>query len=280
MDRLQKKCVIASAGVHLLLALILFVGPAFLSGRDRPDNSPILDIIPSKLIDAPFSGGGNPDAKPPPPAPLTPVPSAPPATKPEPIKIREPEKANEPAPQKLDPDALELKDLKKKPDISLTPVTRKPESRKTTKQSSTDDTQEKQLADKRRKAAELLGSTARSLRDDISSSTSVEMPGPGGGGEAYASYDEIVRSMYWHAWVAPEDTASDTAVVRATVIISRDGTVISARITAFSGDANVDKSVQRALERVTFVAPFPQGAKDQQRTYPIKFDLRAKRLNG
>jgi hypothetical protein len=40
----------------------------------------------------------------------------------------------------------------------------------------------------------------------------------------------------------------------------------------------VDASVQRSLDRVTTIGrPFPEGSKDQQRTYILKFDLRAKR---
>ncbi len=37
MNRLQKKCVIATAGFHLLLLVILFVGPAFFWSREKPD---------------------------------------------------------------------------------------------------------------------------------------------------------------------------------------------------------------------------------------------------
>ena len=48
-------------GLHLLLLLILLVGPAFLASKSKSDNSPILDVIPGKLIDAAFSGGGNPN---------------------------------------------------------------------------------------------------------------------------------------------------------------------------------------------------------------------------
>src|SRR5262249_54581056 len=129
MNRLQQKCFLASTGVHLLLALILFVGPAFLSSPNRSDNSPILDIIPSKLIDAPFSGGGNPNPKPPPQSPATPSPVAPPVqsqAKPEPVKLPEPPELkpvvrNE-VTENQDPDSLETKETKKKPQISLTPV--------------------------------------------------------------------------------------------------------------------------------------------------------------
>ena len=47
MNRMQQKCFVASAGFHLLLVLILLVGPAFLSSKSKSDNSPILDVIPN-----------------------------------------------------------------------------------------------------------------------------------------------------------------------------------------------------------------------------------------
>ena len=89
-----------------------------------------------------------------------------------------------------------------------------------------------------------------------------------------------MRSIYYHAWVPPEDTASENAIVKATVTIGSDGNVISTGIINPSGDSAVDSSVRRTLDRVTFIAPFPEGSKDKQRVYTIKFDLKAKRLNG
>jgi hypothetical protein len=38
--------------------------------------------------------------------------------------------------------------------------------------------------------------------------------------------------------------------------------------------------VQRTLDRVTFVAPFPDGAKEKERTFIINFNLKAKRMLG
>jgi hypothetical protein len=35
MNRLQKKCVIVTAGIHLLLLVILMVGPAFFRSEER-----------------------------------------------------------------------------------------------------------------------------------------------------------------------------------------------------------------------------------------------------
>jgi TonB family protein len=291
MNRLHQKCFVASGGVHLLLMVILLVGPAFLTSKSKVDTSPILDVIPTKLIDAAFSGGGNPNATPPPPAPpVPPAPNvAPPTPPPEPVKVRAPEPPPEPVkevkPTQPDPNAVEPNnDTKpKKLEISLKPVIRKPDTGKTAKPPTTQpstDTEAQRLADARRRAADLIGRTARSLREDVSPGTTLEAFGPGGGGEVYASYDQVVRSIYWHAWTAPEDTVSDDAVTKVTVTIASDGSVLSARIIKASNDASVDRSVQRALDRVTFIAPFPEGAKDKQRTYTINFNLKAKRLTG
>ena len=52
MNRLQKKCVIATAGFHLLLLVILFVGPAFFNEKPKADDSPVLDVIPANLIES------------------------------------------------------------------------------------------------------------------------------------------------------------------------------------------------------------------------------------
>src|SRR5437868_14114754 len=103
MNRLQKKCFIASAGMHLLLLLILLIGPAFLSSKNKIEEMPTIDFIPTKLIDAAFSGGGNPNSRPPPAPPAPPTPpqrdTAPPEPKPDPkpevVKIREPEQVKE-----------------------------------------------------------------------------------------------------------------------------------------------------------------------------------------
>jgi TonB family protein len=284
MDRLQKKCAIGSTGVHLLLGLILFVGPAFLTSSSKPDNSQILDIVPSILVENAVYGGGNPKAKLAPAILPTPTPPAEqPQPKPQIAKVEEPsppkEQPKTTPPEQQDADSLELKETKKKPQISLTPVIRKPTSTKTSNQATTSDN-DKQLADRRRKAADMLASAARSLRDDVSSGITLDPTGPGGGGPVYAGYDQFVRSVYWHAWVPPEDTASENAVVKATVTIARDGNVLSFGIINACGDTAVDTSVRRTLERVSFIAPFPEGVKDKQRIYTIKFDLKAKRLNG
>jgi len=84
MNRLQKKCVIVTAGVHLLLLVILLVGPAFFSPRPKVDDIQVLTVIPAMLVDAPFSSGVANAA--PPPEPVAP-PQPPP---PEPVPVSPP----------------------------------------------------------------------------------------------------------------------------------------------------------------------------------------------
>ena len=106
------------------------------------------------------------------------------------------------------------------------------------------------------------------------------MTAVGNSSVAAANYAQVVKSVYEQAWTPPADTASDDANVKVRVTIASDGTVISAQVLAPSGDTSVDASVQNTLDRVQFIAPFPAGSTDKERTYIINFNLKAKRLNG
>ena len=99
---------------------------------------------------------------------------------------------------------------------------------------------------------------------------------PGDSTVAYANYASVVKSVYDAAWTLPDTIAKDENVT-VKVTIASDGTVISARIIDRSGDAPVDASVQRALDRVSFVARFPEGSSDKQRTYTINFNPQIKK---
>ncbi len=278
MDRLQKKCFVVSAGLHLLLALILMIGPAFLSSRTRSDDMPPLDFIPWKTVDAQASGGGNPIAKPPPATPLTPP--RPEAAQPPPETARQPLPPKEIKPPKPESESFEASNepKQKKLQISTTPVLRKSTAQKISKQPAQADARMQQLAELRRRAATQLSKAVRSLTD-LSSSTTIEEIGHGGGA-AYANYAQIVKSIYEQAWIPPDDAANDEAITKVTVTIASDGQVLSANIVRQSGDSKVDSSVRRTLARVTFIAPFPEGAKEKERTYTINFNLKAKRALG
>jgi colicin import membrane protein len=277
MKRLHKKCVIASAGVHLLLVLILFVGPAFLAPKTKMPDMPLLDFVPFETVDALVSGGGNPNATPPPaqlnapPEPKAPVIETPPPPKPEPKK---PDPKPEPVPEKPKEAAM-VPEPRKKPQVSLTPVVRKPT---TTERNNAKANKEEDEA--RRKFAEAIKSAANAIPGSVSSSTTIELKGPGGGGIPYANFLQAVKTVYTRAWVLPDNIADDDATVGTSVTIARDGSVISAKITRPSGNRAVDQSVRATLDAVRYAAPLPRDAKEDQRTVTIDFNVRAKRLLG
>jgi TonB family protein len=280
MDRLQKKCFIVSAGLHLLLGLILVVGPAFLS-KKQPPEMPVLDFVPYRTVDAMVSGGGNPNGSVPQPPPVAqPQPQAkppPPAPPPRP-EVREPD----PPKQVPKSESLEASDEPKhKVEISKTLVTRKDPSQAEAKKRADEQAREeaRQVADARRRAADAIGRTADHITSDVSSGTSLELKGPGGGGVPYANFNQAVMSVYKRAWsgTVPNDATDEMVAAEAEVTIARNGDVISARIVRSSGKPAVDRSVQAVLERVKYAAPLPEEAKENQRTVTITFEVNARK---
>lgn len=293
MDRLQKKCLMGSTAMHGFLALLLVVGSAFFVPRNKPpDAQPQVRIVPSILIDKALAGGGGnpnvaktddqqkgdttrPQPKPPEPKPPEPKPvieKAPP--KPEPKEVVK----AEPKPKPVEP---VKKAEPKKAESTVEPLALKPTTRsqmaKAKSKTPTADAEAKRRAELAAKIQKTLGGAQESLRAGFKAGTKMEVWGPGG--EAYAGYEAFVQAVYDDAWETSHLMDYDGAV-RVSVTIRRTGDVISAHIVRGSGAALVDKSVQRALERVRFVAPFPAGAKEEQRTFNITFDLKAKRILG
>jgi TonB family protein len=178
-----------------------------------------------------------------------------------------------------------------KPEVTTKAVPRTSDSEKKQKQKAEADARAKELAAdarakaaadaQRRELAAAVGSVARSIKSDLSPAVAIDTnPGPGGGGEAYANYAQVVKSIYERSWIPSDDSTSDEAITKVSVTIRRDGSVASARIIKRCGEASIDQSVQRTLDRVKFIAPFPEGAKDQERTFTINFNLKAKRMMG
>ncbi|HTQ51436.1 MAG TPA: TonB family protein [Candidatus Acidoferrales bacterium] len=263
MNRLQKKCVLATAGVHLLLFVILLVGPAFFAPRPKADDLQVLDVIPANLIDAPFASGVR-NAQPPPPvvqpAPQPPAPQPvvsqpPPKPTPEPVVKPDPVKPA-PAPEKSQEHKIQV-------DTHLV-------KRNAPRNTSTPDNSTQQ--------ARALRKAIRSLKQNFSPGTTVDMPG--NSSVAYANYASAVKSVYDQAWaqVPLDNVANENENVKATITIASDGTVISARIVDSSGDGALDASVQKTLERVSYVAPFPEGSTDKQRTYTINFNPQLRKM--
>jgi TonB family protein len=273
--RLQKKCVIASAGLHLTLLVILFVGPAFLSSRPKSDDRPMIDFVPLKTIDEAFSGGGNPNARPPAPQPPQPQ-TQPPAPQPTPTPQRVPEPPAQKAPER-DPDAVTVQ-KKKGPVVNLNKVTRKSTNTPAKSVAKNNVSNERSEADERQtQFANAAKSAARRVQEGSAGSTSIEMPGPGGGGVPYANFLDAVKRIYSDAWIVPDGVTDDEATATVSVTIARDGTVTASRLVQGSGNALADQSVEMVLRRVRFAVPLPDGAKESERTVRIKFNVKAKK---
>ena len=69
MNRIQKKCIIASAGFHLFLVGVLFVGPGFFTSNPKVEDASVLTFVPLETTYEKIAGGGTPNGNPLPPAP-------------------------------------------------------------------------------------------------------------------------------------------------------------------------------------------------------------------
>jgi TonB family protein len=288
MTRLQKKCLIAVASTHLLV-IVAILCSGFLRPTPKPDDSDILTAIPANLVDALLNSGvknaPTPAPTPPTPTPPTPVvqpppptPPTPPVPTPQPTVMERVKEIFTPKPPPVDEtkpaDIPEPKRQPHKIEVSLKPVVRTVS--KTTDDNAAEQAREqKRLRNQRLKA---IAEAARSIEKNASSATTVEMPGSSS--VSYANYASAVKSIYERNWITPDNGASDESVVRVSVTIRNDGNVESSSILTPSGDSSVDASVQRTLDRVTFVAPFPEGATEKERTFIINFNLKAKRMFG
>ena len=285
MNRLQKKCLIATAGFHLLLVLVILFGASFFTNHEKPDETTLLTVIPANLIDAAFNSGvknaqapaPTPPQPPTPPKAVVTPPTPPPQPTPAPTLMQRVENIFTPEPKQLAPEEpTEPVTKPKEQKIKVNLETVKRTVSKITPDNSAEEAREaKRLRDQRAKA---FHDTARSIKNNASSATTVEMIGTGS--VSYANYGSAIKSIYEQAWNPPSETANDDANAKVAITIGSDGTVISARVIDPSGDARVDASVQRALDSVTSVPAFPEGATEKQRTFKINFNLKAKRMLG
>ncbi|MGV3771967.1 MAG: TonB family protein [Verrucomicrobiales bacterium] len=316
MNRIHKKCFIGSAILHLLLLVTLLVGAAFLPAPTRPEiEQPFMELIemPDIIVDANVMGGdGNPvrpNAAPsaPSPAPQREVeqPPAPvqPTPKPTPAKPAEPAQKSEPEPQPEEEDEPENRQetennfvAEKKPKKIKVNLSDKIKKTVTiAKKSPRDNTQEREREAREREAAEAedrealaqaeadrrtrlrelarAGTRFSNLRSSFGTGTDINMPG--GTGPAYAGYAMVIKKKYDDAWRRPTE-GDDSASVMVEIVIARDGRVVSSKIISKSSNSALDKSVKEALDRVRKVPPFPEGAKDSERTFRINYSLKSK----
>jgi TonB family protein len=308
VNRLQKKWFIASATMHSMLLALLLFSPAFMSSQKKVETIPVITFIPGKLIDEQMLGGGSPNASSPPRSETTPPlspPQAQPPPEPEPPRIErnvQPPKAAEAellpvkSSKKADAEPVPVNTKKntKQTPPAKSPATETPPNQKTqkkrpeikipdsdksfdTKKDADAKARAKAEAKRRADYAATLREVSENLGKNLSTGTAIEPLGPGG--EAYAYYGWIVVKYFEDAW-NPSDVAESDGSVKVTVTIRRDGTVHSFEITQRSGSSALDKSVQRAMERVKSVPAFPEGATEERRSFKLNFNLKAKRLSG
>ena len=281
MTRLQKKCLIAVAGTHLLLVVALLCS-GFL--RPKPDDSEVLTVIPANIIDAAASSGvrnaqtaaahanyqttGANASTPPvpqPPKPVEPMKPVEPVQQPEEAKpVEHTQTKPKQTPHQVEPNLTLARNKPTQPDNSAVEAEAKAAERAARK------------AQQARVRA--IENAARAIKENVSSAMQIEMPGTGS--VSYASYASVIKSIYEREWQTPSDVSNDDANTRVSVTVSRDGTVISSRILTPSGDAKVDASVQQTLDKVNFIAPFPDGATESQKEFIITFNLKSKRMLG
>jgi TonB family protein len=316
MNRLEKKCVIASTAFHTTLLGILLFGSALMPGPSEKAFNPITVYSSAAVSDALSSGPSAPanlaPAPAPPAAPANPQPEATPKPKaqpqPDPVqppkavphetpkppvdRVEIPKDIKIPKNSKVKPDKISLPDTKEatvKPPKEPHKIVLDSKNSKLAMRKPDESAKAAQEAaqnaanDARKKTAREIASSLKNISKNLSSSTLVDtqfVSGNGTPGEVSVNYRELIASIYYNAWSASADLDDTTPVVLATVTIARNGNVISARITKPSGNAAMDRSIANVLQTVTFIEPFPSGSTDQERTVTVKFNLLAKRGTG
>jgi protein TonB len=289
MTRLQKKCLIAAAGLHGALVLLLLLTAAFRSEPALKEEQ-VLDLVSPRLLDRAGFGGSLPAEA----APLPPLPPQPPQAEshpapaepqPAPRSVTREKPAAESKPRETPSKPAATTAAEKpagqpkreahevKPEYTPAVAGAKP-GRTEAKRTEPDAVPSRAAA-----VAGALNDLASGVRANTARATVVELPGQGGG-EAFTGYETAIFNAYYRAWKTPDETTDRLAAAEVKIVVARDGSIVSAEITGKSGDAAMDRSVQRALEAVKELPAFPEKATDSQRSFIIKFNLEAKQSSG
>lgn len=274
MNRSQKKCLAVSVGLHLgLLSTVVFVSAFRPASPPATEFQPI-DFTPVITDFGKVTGGGDPHGMVPQPA-QQPPPKPAPQKPPEPLPPAPAVRHSEPKPEddSLTPSTWPTH---KQPDLDLHPVTRprirpKPQDEDNRSEETAED---RAAAKLRERIAGRLSRIQTQLGNVGSSSTSLEIKGPGGGGLPYANFYSAVFSIYRQEWIIPEGATETEVTTTAEITIARNGTVVRSRIVSYSGNAVVDGSVQSALNRVRSVPAMPPGSEQSRITVTIDFVAR------
>ena len=259
MPRLQKKCLVASFGMHGLLLFVLLLGSAFF----RP--------APQTNSDSSAIHGDSPVIQ---------MVTLPPQSAPAASIASQPAVANQ-QPSPAQP-SQEKRLVKPKEGFDLaTPTARIPRisTNVVTR------TQQPAIASTHQPVGHIdsegVAQSVNNLLKALSSGrpADLDLHFGSGSGTGDSSYAQIVKETYTRTWrsVGTPPTSPGSTVVKVTIV--KNGSVLAAVIMTPSGDEALDRSVQRTLERVRTIEPFETGAKEEQRTYTINFNLQTGRYS-
>ena len=230
-----KRSCVVGSVVFHTLILAMLVLGPMLLAK-REEKVRVIDLVPSEVIDKLLAPAAQVA---PPPAPAPPKPK-----QPEPKKVQPKPK---PKPKPIPP--------KPKIKVNLNTNARKPDAQKKESQ----------------KEAAKRQTALNKLQTKLSGRTSVNVPL---GRYASANYESLIRRKYMDATIHPGAISGDP-VVKVRLVIARNGRILSARVTGKSGVASWDRSVQKALDRVKFIKPFPESMKGSQQTFNLNFNSRS-----
>jgi len=94
-------------------------------------------------------------------------------------------------------------------------------------------------------------------------------------GSSLGKYGLLVQSAYDRQWRQPNGISSRDLTVKVKVIVAKDGSIQSAKISQSSGISAMDQSIERAIQMVQRIteAP-PKGASLSNRTFILNFNLK------
>lgn len=273
MSPRDRRCLVTSVIAHFICFIAWIVLPLIWNPSPKANVMPTFEFVPAELVDQALA-----PTMPTPKPQRTPTPKK---TQPDPAP-RKPEPKVVKPPSKPEPKPQPKKTVPRKPAPKKT--TPKPKTKISNKLSSKVSSQtpskknnpaKSQIADSLRRLQNQSKNLESAVSKMLTPVTTARAVGPNG--SAFASYASKVRDVYNRAWSEPGDIDNSRATVSVEVIILKSGKVKSARITRNSGISVLDQSIRSALDRVTFVAPFPKGATDGQRSFVINFSLKASR---
>ena len=237
MGKLKRSCLAGSFVLHTMIIALLVLGPMLLAKRQ--EKVQVIDLIPSEIVDQILS----PKVSVTPPTTTQTKPTPP---KPKPVKITKP---------------------KPQIKVNLKPTIRRPDSSKVKAQ--------QEAAERARKAnakrQETLNNSINRLSSNLSGSTTVNAPL---GRLAAANYESLIRKKYMDATFHPGAINRDP-VVKVRLVIARSGNVLSAQIINNSGVTSWDRAVQKSLDRVKHIAPFPKSISGSKKTFTLNFNSRS-----